>query len=144
MRLGCRRPGFGTTFVDAFSADVLLQVMTDQSGHDLVAYRLYDCHGRLVADSDGLQAFGEGKEVRDGNGELLLRIPTEPEGRVEYCLYSRRGGLLTSSDGARTQLFGGIRVDGIVPKPTSRRGVAVATSTKPGGNYLELLEHSDE
>jgi hypothetical protein len=121
MRLGGRRPGFGTAFSDAFSADVLLKVLTDDSGANLVSFRLYDCRGEMVAESEGLQTFAGGKEIRDQQDELLLLIPSEPEACLEYRLYSSLGTLLTCSDGARTQLFGGIRVDGISPKSVGTR-----------------------
>jgi len=116
MRLGGRRPGVGTSFVDTFNEDVLLQVRTNELGETLVFYHLYDSAGGVVADSEGLQSFLEGKEVRDGSNELLLRIPCEADQAIEYRLYSCRGTLLTCSDGARTQLFGGIRVEATKPE----------------------------
>jgi hypothetical protein len=112
MRLGGRRPGTLTSFIDAFSEDVLLQVTTTESGQTLVSYHLYDSKGSCVAFSDGLETFRKGREVRDEMDELLLLIPVQPESNFEYRLYSRKGVLLTCSDGLRTQLFGGIRIEG--------------------------------
>jgi hypothetical protein len=123
MRLEGRRAGVGTSFVDAFSEDVVLQVITHDDGVTQISFHLYDSRGGMVASSDGLQTFTEGIEIRDALNELLLLIPAEPGGNIEYRLYSRRGTLLTCSDGARTQLFGGIRLEPIKPVArTQRRG----------------------
>ena len=116
MRLGGRRPGIGTSFVDTFNDDVLLQVTTNERGETLVFFHLYDSEGGVVADSLGLQSYVDGTEVRDARDELLLRIPSQPEQAIEYRLYSCRGTLLTCSDGARTQIFGGVRVEPTKPE----------------------------
>lgn len=140
MRRGGRRPGTGTSFIDAFTAEVLLQVSANDRGETLIAYCLYDSNGTLVADSGGLQDFAEGDEVRGKDDELLLLIPNSLENHIEYRLYSHEGALLTCSDGIRTQLFGGIRVEGIkpagrVPLPTPTLVAAVAV---PGAIKSEV------
>ena len=114
MRLGGRRPGTQLFFIDAFTDDILLHVVMGPDGLPSVAFHLYGSNGECVADSDGLRTFPEGTEVRDPVEEVLLFIPADPTASIEYRLYSSRGTLLTCSDGKRTQLFGGIRVDGKV------------------------------
>ncbi len=123
MRLGGRKPGTITSFIDAFSQDVLLQLTAGDDGETLIAYRLYDAQGHLVEESDGLTSFRQGKEIRDGD-DLLLLIPTQLEDAIQYRLYSQTGALLTCSDGARTQLFGGIRIEG------TKKARETLTSTK--------------
>jgi hypothetical protein len=121
MRLGGRKPGTLTSFVDAISEDVLLQVTTTETGDTLVSYRLYDATGACIATSQGLECFAKGCEVRDSLDELLLLVPTQQADNFEYRLYSRRGTLLTTSDGKRTQLFSGIRIESSrYPAPEKR------------------------
>ena len=115
MRSGGRRPGTGTSFLDSTTSERLLEITASEAGETFFAFTLYDCHGRLVADSDGPHTFLEGKEVRDQDKELLLLIPSQHDGHIEYRLYSDKGTLLTCSDGARTQLFGGIKLEAIKP-----------------------------
>ena len=117
MRLGGHRPGTITSFVDGASGDVLLQVASAANGEPRIAFRMFDGHGNLVSDSDGFQSYPGGLLVRDAMGELLLLLPAEPEGNIQYRLYSSSGRLLAASDGARTQIFGGLRLDGSKPAP---------------------------
>jgi hypothetical protein len=118
LKLG-RRPGSFTSFVDSFTEETILRVEASSSGEILVTFRLYDCHGTLVQDSDGGQSYPAGAEVRADDDEVLLSLPSDDEGLVSYCLYNRSGTLLTRSDGMRTQLFGGVRIIG--NKPLSGR-----------------------
>jgi hypothetical protein len=134
MRLEGRRAGVGTSFVDAFSEDVVLQVITQDDGITRISFDLYDCRGGAVASSDGLQTYAEGIEIRDALNELLLLIPVEPDGNIEYRLYSRRGTLLTCSDGARTQLFGGIRLEPIKPVANIQRRGKLQPSDLPASD----------
>ena len=112
MRLGGRRPGNFTVFRDAVSEEVLLEIGVDEDGAPLVSFHLYDGRGSLVSDSEGLRNFPDGAEVRDQGDELLLLLPVEPTGNVQYRLYSSKGTLLTCSDGLRTQIFGNLRLEG--------------------------------
>jgi hypothetical protein len=114
MKLG-RRPGAFTSFVDSFTEETILRIEASTSGEILVTFRLYDCHGTLVQDSDGGHHFPAGTEVRSDEDEVLLSVPDDDEGLVSYCLYNKSGTLLTRSDGKRTELFGGIRVVGNKP-----------------------------
>jgi hypothetical protein len=102
MRLEGRRAGVGTSFVDAFSEDVVLQVITQDDGITRISFNLYD-KGCAVANSDGLQTYAEGIEIRDIE-RVAAAHPAKPDGNIEYRLYSRRGTLLTCSDGTRTCL----------------------------------------
>jgi hypothetical protein len=130
MKLG-RRPGAFTSFVDAFSEEAVLHVEASQAGANLVSFHLYDCNGVLVQDSDGLQNFPAGAEVRAEDEELLLLVPPDPEDSLQYCLYNKTGILLTRSDGVRTQVFGGLRLIGNKPlagrPPAARVAAEVAT-----------------
>jgi len=134
MRLEGRRAGVGTSFVDAFSEDVVLQVITQDDGITRISFNLYDCRGGTVASSDGLQTYAEGIEIRDALNELLLLIPAKPDGNIEYRLYSRRGTLLTCSDGTRTQLFGGIRLEPIKPVANIQRRGKLQPSDLPASD----------
>src|SRR5687768_5330593 len=118
MKLG-RRPGAFTSFVDSFTEETILRIEASSSGEILVTFRLYDCHGALVQETDGCQSFPAGTEVRSDEDEMLLCVPEDREGLVSYCLYNQSGALLTRSDGMRTQLFGGVRIIG--NKPLSGR-----------------------
>jgi hypothetical protein len=114
----------------------LFEIVASEAGDTLIAFRLYDRHGDLVADSDGLHTYLEGKEIRDKDNELLLLIPPSAEGQIEYRLYSRTGTLLTCSDGGRTQLFGGIKLEAIKPAvkppftPSGPRAASLTSATK--------------
>jgi hypothetical protein len=114
VKLG-RRPGAFTSFVDSFTEETILRIEAAPSGQIFVTFRLYDCHGALVLDSEGCRNFPTGTEVRSDEDEMLLHVPDDDDGLVSYCLYNRSGTLLTRSDGLRTQLFGGVRVIGNKP-----------------------------
>jgi len=111
MRLGKRRAGTSTAFIDAIDNEVLLMFSADADGNTLVSFCLYDAHGELVAKNEGPHFYPEGLKVESAEGELLLEIPTEPEAIVRYRLFNHGGQLLTSSDGARTQIFGFLRME---------------------------------
>jgi hypothetical protein len=117
-----RRPGSAVEFIDSLSGETILKLETDAAG-TRVAFHLYDACGGLVSDSGGLQSYPEGVRVT-ADEELLLLIPADPTAVVCYRLYSSRGTLMTTSDGLRTQIYGGLRVDG---GPTSFRGRPAAT-----------------
>ena len=78
MRLGKRRAGTSTAFIDAIDNEVLLMFSADADGNTLVSFCLYDAHGQLVANNEGPQFYPEGLTVESDEGELLLEIPTEP------------------------------------------------------------------
>jgi hypothetical protein len=126
MKLG-RRPGAFTSFVDSFTEETILRIEASASGEILVTYRLYDCHGSLVQDSEGCRNFPIGTEVRSAEDEMLLHVPESLDGLVSYCLYNKFGALLTRSDGLRTQLFGGIRIVGNKPLSGRPPGHVAAT-----------------
>lgn len=89
-----------------------MKVECDSGDIDLISYRLFDSHGRLVADSAGAHNFPEGVEVADGEGETLLFVPSERDESIQYRLYNLKGTLVTCSDGKRTQIYGGVRIEG--------------------------------
>ena len=111
MKLGGHRPGSLTAFLDGSSGEMLLQIAADPNGDPRVAFHLFDCNGKMVKDSD-FKAYPKGIEVRGANDEQLLEIPNDPSGNVKYRLYNSDGRLLTTSDGARTQILGGLRIEG--------------------------------
>ena len=111
MRLGHRRPGTSTAFVDASSGEVLLRVASDDDGRPSVYFHLYDSSGRLTSESRGLESFPGGIRIQSKDGELLLDVPTELAGHIQYRLYNRAGALVTCSDGARTQIQGLLRME---------------------------------
>jgi len=111
VKLG-RRPGAFVAFVDSFTEETILKVECDYDGVDLISYRLYDSCGELVSDSDGPQSFPAGLDVSSSDGELLLHVPEGRGDAIHYRLYSLKGALLTCSDGTRTQIFGGLRLEG--------------------------------
>jgi len=113
MKLNTRRPGTSTTFIDATSGEDLLQVASDENGLLFMAYHLYDASGSFVAESVGLEHCPDGVTVRCAEGELLLDIPIQSSGYVQYRLYNSGGHLLTSSDGARTMIYPLLRMEGI-------------------------------
>ena len=113
MRLDNRRPSTSTTFADATSGEGILQVASDESGRLLLAYRLYDARGLLVADSEGLGHYPDGLTVRCSGGELLLDVPKDSSNDLRYRLYNSDGHLLTQSDGARTVIYSLLRMEGV-------------------------------
>jgi hypothetical protein len=112
MKLGGHRPGSLTAFVDGASGETLLQIAADSNGDPRIAFRLFDCDGNLVEDSQGFKSFPEGFCLRSANDEVLLLIPPEPTGDIQYRIYSPEGRLLTCSDGSRTQILNGLRIEG--------------------------------
>lgn len=111
MRLGIRRPSTSMAFVDASSDEVLLRVASDEAGRVFVYFHLYDSSGCLAAESGGLDSFPGGLRIRSGDGELLLDVPIELGGHIQYRLYNRDGVLLTWSDGARTKILALLRME---------------------------------
>jgi hypothetical protein len=113
LRLDGKRPGTSTTFIDAASGEDIFQVASDAQGQLLMAFRLYDANGTLVAASKGLAHYPDGVTVRCNGGELLLDVPADATTNVRYCLYNCDGALLTISDGARTKIYPLLRVEGV-------------------------------
>lgn len=113
MRLGNRRPGTSTTFIDATSGEGIFQVASDGEGILFMAYHLYDARGELVAQSAGLEHAPDGLTVRCSAGELLLDIPENSDVDIQYRFYNGSGHLLTSSDGFRTKIYPLLRMEGV-------------------------------
>lgn len=122
MKLGGHRPGSLTVFVDSNTGEPILQVAADSNGEARVAFRLFDCDGNLASDSDGFQTYPEGFCVECGEEQLLV-IPNDPTGNIQYRLYNQEGRLLTCSDGTRTQILGGLRIEG-AKAPSRTKSVA--------------------
>jgi hypothetical protein len=112
MKLGGHRPGSLTSFVDGASGETLLQIAADPNGDPRVAFKLFDCDGNLVQDSGGFQSFPEGFRLVSPAEELLLLLPPDPLGDIHYKLYAPDGRLLAASDGSRTQILNGLRLEG--------------------------------
>jgi hypothetical protein len=114
MRLR-RRPGAFVAFIDTFTEETLLRIECSSEDVDLVSFHLYDSLGTLVADSGGLQRLRDRLDVSIAGGEQLLCVPFARDEDISYRLYNSKGALLTSSDGKRTQIFGGVRLEGNRP-----------------------------
>ena len=112
MKLGGHRPGSLTSFVDGASGETLLQIAADSNGDPRVAFKLFDCDGNLVQESEGFQSYPEGLCLQSSAAELLLQLPIDPLGDILYKLYAPDGRLLAASDGARTQILSGLRLEG--------------------------------
>jgi hypothetical protein len=112
MKLGGHRPGSLTSFVDGASGETLLQIAADSNGDPRVAFKLFDCDGNLVQETEGFQTFPEGLCLQSLSEEQLLLLPTDPLGDIQYKLYAPDGRLLAASDGARTQILNGLRLEG--------------------------------
>lgn len=110
MKLGARKGGTSTSFVDTDSDEVLLQFSWDAAGLTYLAYHLYDESGGLVADSGGVLPVRR-VCILGAKDELLLDVPEDSEQHIRYRLYNREGRLLTVSDGVRTQIFGFLRME---------------------------------
>ena len=119
MRLGNRRPNTGIRFVDQSNGEVLLRVAVDSKCFPQFEFHLYDASGALVADSNGLESFPDGLTVRSDVDEVLLSIPPEMVGALQYRLYSSQGRLLTCSDGVRTQIYAFLGMESEVPRHAS-------------------------
>jgi hypothetical protein len=111
VKLG-RRPGASVEFIDSYTEETILKLESSADGVSMVSYRLYDCNGGLVSDSGGPQTFPNGLEICTSEGEVLLYLPSEQGESISYRLYSPKGVLMTCSDGARTQIFGSLRIAG--------------------------------
>ncbi|HXH22893.1 MAG TPA: hypothetical protein VNN10_12775 [Dehalococcoidia bacterium] len=105
MRMGRNRPGASTDFIDTSTRETLLRIACSSGGEALIAFKLYDSSGELVAQTDGFMACGEGITVVANDGEVLLEVSPYLQDHIRYRLYNREGRLLTFSDGMRTQLF---------------------------------------
>jgi len=112
MRLDNRRPGTSTTFIDSASGEHILQIASDEEGTLLLAYHLYDDCGALVAEC-ALDEPPFGLTVHSESGDLLLTIPPDIGGTIQYRLYGSNGSLLTFSDGARTMIYPFLRMEGV-------------------------------
>jgi len=112
IRLGTRRPGTSTAFVDSSTGETLLRFASDENGAVSIAFCLYDANGRQVAESDLVELPAKGLTVRCKGGELLLKLPANPEAAIQYRLYNKEGQLLTFSDGERTMIYGSLRMEG--------------------------------
>lgn len=112
-RLENRRAGTSTVFMDSASGEGVLEVASDENGVLLLAFRLYDAAGRLIAESDGFKRFPDGLTVCCDAGEQLLHVPCDPTAPVQYRLYNSSGLLLTWSDGVRTKIYSHLRMDGV-------------------------------
>ena len=113
MRFGDRRPGTSTAFVDAISAESILQLASDVDGLHLMAFHLYDSAGSFVAESEGLACYPDGLTIHSSAGELLLGVPKNEEENIQYRLYNSCGDLLTRSDGVRTMVYRLLRMEGV-------------------------------
>jgi hypothetical protein len=111
MRTGRNRPGISTDFIDNEFQEVLLRIGCSADGEPLVAFRLYDCTGALVAQTDAFTRFPTGITVQASDGTVLLNVPEPPLDSITYALYNRQGHLLTCSDGQRTQVYAFLRME---------------------------------
>lgn len=113
MKFGDRQPGTSTTFVDARSAESILQFASDADGQHLIAFHLYDSVGCFVAESEGLEYYPDGVSVHSSGGELLLDVPKDIGENIQYRLYNQEGDLLTRSDGVRTMIYQLLTMEGV-------------------------------
>lgn len=119
MRLGHRRPGTSISFLDGPTGEVILNISSDAEGCLRIKFCLYDSSGHPAADSGDSFSFPGGVTVHSADGELLLELPAETGKNIRYRLYSRRGDLLTSSDGVSTRIGPCLRMES-----TPRGGMA--------------------
>ncbi len=99
-------------FIDATSDETLLRIDTDLEGVTSFTYRLYNSDGTLARDSEGPHEYPLGAEIRSADDELLLFVPVGLTDDIRYRLYAKGGKLITCSDGKRTQILLGLRVEG--------------------------------
>ena len=111
MLLGTRRAGTSTSFIDSECGELLLSFSSDHEGNTRVMFCIYDSRGMLVDQSESPRTYPDGLVICDEGGELLLEIPSRPDAPVRYRLFNKTGRLLTWSDGARTQIFGLLRME---------------------------------
>ena len=97
MLLGTRRAGTSTSFIDSECGELLLSFSSDHEGNTRVAFCLYDSRGTLVDQNESAKTYPEGLTIRDEAGELLLDLPSKPDGSVQYRLFNKTGRLLTWS-----------------------------------------------
>ena len=90
--------------------EALLQFCWMEDGSIGMSFHIYDASGRLVADSGGISPVSPVR-ITDQDGEVLLDVPEEIGRPIQYRLYNKSGSLLTASDGARTQIFGFLKMD---------------------------------
>ena len=110
MKLGAKRPGSSTCFLDSVLEEALLQFSWKEDGSIEMAFHIYDALGQLVADSGG-DAPVAAVVILAEDGEVLLDIPAGPDLHIRYRLYNQTGRLLTTSDGARTQIFSYLKME---------------------------------
>jgi hypothetical protein len=111
MRTGRNRPGVSTDFIDNEFQETLLRIGCSAEGESLISFRLYDCTGSLVAQTDDFTPFPTGITVSAPDGTVLLQVSGTPQDSICYALYNREGHLLTCSDGQRTQVFAFLRME---------------------------------
>jgi hypothetical protein len=118
--------------VDAPTGEVLLRVGLDENGCPHLQFRLYDSSGSHAAESGGPKSFPEGVHVYSADGELLLDVPADLDGDLQYRLYNRQGRLLTCSDGATTKILPLLRMEaGGQSSGAGARGAARSASQAP-------------
>ena len=110
-RLGHRRPGTSISFLDGPTGEVILKIASDAEGCLRIKFCLYDSKGRPAGESDESASFPRGVRIHSEDGELLLDLPAEAGENIRYRLYSRRGDLLTSSDGVSTRIGPCLRME---------------------------------
>ncbi len=84
----------------------------DDEGALALSYHLYDATGDLVCEGEGPVSLSLGRTISCKKGELLLAIPDDLSEPLRYRLYNRDGALITYSDGARTMIYGLLRMEG--------------------------------
>ena len=97
--------------MDAPTGEVILDIGSDATGTLQIKFRLYDSKGCPAGESGDASCFPGGIRVISQEGELLLELPSEPNGNIIYHLYNRNGDLLTSSDGVSTKIGPCLRME---------------------------------
>lgn len=64
-----------------------------------------------MADSGGVLPLAAAIHIEGPGQELLLNVPYDENEAVSYRLYSRKGVLITASDGAHTYIFAYLRME---------------------------------
>jgi len=124
---GNRRRGVTTAFIDSATGEILLAVRTDHQGEHAVLFCLSDSTGAIVADSGGFAPYRTGLVIKCSTGQLLLQLPGDASGALQYCLYSRSGKLLTESDGVRTRLYGSFQMQSSIEAQGTGKSAAPAS-----------------
>ena len=120
-----RRPGTFIAFIDSPTDETILRIDTNAEGVTSFTFRLYDRFGVLAEDSGGPREYPLGTEICTDEGEVLLRVPIELNDDIHYRLYGSTGNLITCSDGNRTQILLGLRMEGnkhLSGRPPARPG----------------------